>query len=63
MACLLRFERVAGILFRNENANFSIIPNLQVSLVRFQKLFLFWLAWIILEGWEAELAAGVVLGI
>ena len=32
---LATFDRVAGILFRHENANFAIIPNLHVSLVGF----------------------------
>ena len=31
------------------------IPNLSVSLVGFQKFFLFWVAGTILEGWTAEL--------
>ena len=29
------YDRVAGILFWHENANFAIIPNLHVSLVGF----------------------------
>ena len=44
------FDRVAGILFWHENANFAIIPNLHVSLIGFQKFFLCWIGGIILEG-------------
>ena len=29
----------------------------QVSLAGFQKFFLFWIAWIILEAWDAELVS------
>ena len=57
------FDRAAGILFWHANANFTIIPNLHVSLMGFWKFFLFWVGGIILEGWEAELATGVVIGI
>ena len=56
------FDRVAGILFWHENANFAIILNLHVSLVGFSKFFLFWVGGIILEGWEAELAMDPVIG-
>ena len=59
---LERLERVAGILFRHENANFAVIPNLLVSLVEFNKIFLFWVVGIILEGWVTELKMGVVIG-
>ena len=34
-------DRVAFILFWHENANFAIIPNLHISLIGFQKFFLF----------------------
>ena len=57
------FDRVAGILFWHENADFAIIPNLHVSLVGFGKFFLFLVGGIILEDWEAELVTGVVIGI
>ena len=56
------FDRVAGILFWHENANFAIIPNLHVSLVGLYKFFLFWVGGIILEGWEAVLAPVPVIG-
>ena len=45
-------------IFWHEKATSTIIsntPNQTVSFVRFQKLFLFWLAGTIFEGWEAEL--------
>ena len=38
----------------NEIATLIIIPNLTVSLKGFQKVFLFWVAGTILEGWESE---------
>ena len=43
--------------------NFLLIRLFPVSLVGFQKFFLFWVAGIILKGWEAELETGVVLRI
>ena len=61
--CSARLERVAGIPFLHEKANFTIIPNLQVSLVGFQTFFLFRIAEIILEALEAELVTSVVIGI
>ena len=33
--CSAAFDRVAGILFWHENANFAIVPNLHVSFVGF----------------------------
>ena len=52
------FDRVAGILFWQQNANFAIIPNLHVSLGGFQKFFFFWIVEIILEAWNVELESG-----
>ena len=46
---------VAGILFWQENDKVTIIPNLKVSLVGFQKFFLFWVAGVILEAWDVKL--------
>ena len=42
--------------------NFLLIRLFPVSLVGFQKFFLFWVAGIILKGWEAELETAVVIG-
>ena len=56
------FNRVTCTLFWQQIANFAIIPNLHVSLIGFQKFFLFWIGGIILEGWEAELATAPVIG-
>ena len=42
--------------------NFLLIRLFPVSLVGFQKFFLFWVAGIILKTWEAELETGVVIG-
>ena len=53
--------RFIKLLFWHGNANFAIILNLQVSLVRFQKFFLFWVGGIILEEWEVKLATDVVI--
>ena len=57
------FDKVTGILFWHENANFAITLNLHVSLVGFQKFFLFWVSGIISKIQEAELGTGVVMGI
>ena len=38
-----------------ENAKVVAFPNLQVSIVRFQKLFLFWLTEITLDALDVEL--------
>ena len=43
--------------------NFLLIRLFPVSLMGFQKFFLFWVGGIILEGWKAELATAVVIGI
>ena len=42
--------------------NFLLIKLFPVSLVEFQKFFLFWVAGIILKTWEAELETGIVIG-
>ena len=42
--------------------NFLLIRIFPVFLVGFQKFLLFWIAGIILKGWEAELETGVVKG-
>ena len=42
--------------------NFLLIRLFPVSLMIFQKFFLFWVAGIILKGWEAELEMGAVIG-
>ena len=42
--------------------NFLLIRLFQVSLMGFQKFFLFWVAGIILKGWEAELEMDPVIG-
>ena len=42
--------------------NFLLIRLFPVSLVGFQKFFLFWVAGIILKGWEGELEMDPVLG-
>ena len=59
---MARFYMAEKILFWYENAKVAIIPNLQVSLMGFWKFFL-WVAGIFLEGWEAALATGFVIGI
>ena len=43
--------------------NFLLIRLFLVSLMGFQKFFLFWIGGIILEGWKVELTTGVVIGI
>ena len=43
--------------------NFLLIRLFLVSLMGFQKFFLFWVGGIILEDREAKLATGVVIGI
>ena len=45
---------VARILFWQEIANVSIIPDPEISLVGFQ-VFLFWVPMMILESWNVEL--------
>ena len=47
---LATFDRVSGLLFWNENANFAIIPNYLFPLMEFWKFFLFLVGRIILEG-------------
>ena len=42
--------------------NFLLIRLFLVSLMGFQKFFLFWVGGIILKGWEAELATALVIG-
>jgi len=42
--------------------NFLLIRLFPVSLVGFQKFFLFWVAGIILKVWKAELEADPVMG-
>ena len=42
--------------------NFILIELFPVSLMGYQKFFLFWVAGIILKGWEAELETAVVIG-
>ena len=44
-----QLDRVAGILFHYENANFAINPNLQVSLMGYQINFLVLVAGVILN--------------
>ena len=43
--------------------NFLLIRLFPASFVGFQKFFLFLVAGVIFEGWEAELTTGVVIGI
>ena len=43
------------VTFMHEIATSTIIPNITVSLVGFQKFFLFWIAGTILKSWKAEL--------
>ena len=42
--------------------NFLLIRIFPVSLMGFQKFFLFWIAGIILKGWKAELEMAVAIG-
>ena len=49
-----RFNEVESILLRHENATVTNL-NHKVSLVRFQKIFLFWVAAMILETLDARL--------
>ena len=42
--------------------NFLLIRLFLVSLMGFQKFFLFWVGGIILKGWEAELETALVIG-
>ena len=50
---MARFNMSAGILSLHENAIVGAIPNLQVSLVGFQKVFFYF--GIVLEAWDGEL--------
>ena len=43
-------------------SNFLLIRLFPVSLMGFQKFFLFWIDGVILKGWKAELKTAVVIG-
>ena len=58
-----KFDMVASTLFWHENVKFAIVPNLQVSLMGFQKIFLFWVPGIILEGWEPSIGMVFILDV
>ena len=50
-------------LFKHENAKVAIILNLQVSLVGFQKFFLFRVPCPILDGWKPSIEMAFVLDV